>query len=187
MESIRRSGDARSLLEPFGPQQTSHDRNQRSQCRGDADGTVCVSMRPSQAIEFTDPRAHRGQGATEALLHALQDLACDQAVRGTEVGGRRVLDVVAHAQHEGAEDVGGEGAEREGRDDGVHVFGEVEAQEAAEWCEDDGEQDVAVFVDRRGCGDRGRGEDGEDDGADPAADGQNDADGVEVVTDEAEG
>lgn len=79
-----------------------------------------------------------------------------------------MLQVVTHSQNAGAEDVDEERAQWEGGGPSVEVFRRVEPCETTDGCEDEGERRpwLPVWL---------WGEDGEEDGAEPAAEGEEDS------------
>lgn len=91
-----------------------------------------------------------------------------------------MLQIIAHAQNPCAKDVHKESTNREGGNARVEVFGSVEAEKTAWWCENESKRCAAApeVLGR---------EDAEEDGAEPAAKGKEDGKRVEDVTDVFEG
>lgn len=91
-----------------------------------------------------------------------------------------MLQVVAHSENASAEDIDGKGAQWKGRDSCVEVFGGVKPQQAADGCEHEGEgcawSPVSLWWER-----------GEENGTEPAAEGEDNGERVEESSRDFEG
>jgi len=98
-----------------------------------------------------------------------------------------MLQIEAHPQDDGPEDVDGERAQREGRDACVQVQRDIVPEQAAQRGEDDGEDGASApgFF-RGGNTVTVRGPDGQEDGAEPAAPAQQDREAVEDLAGEGQ-